>query len=100
MEYLNGSGSSKVHLHVKSSPANLKIWQMLTKVPYGKLISYGTLAKATGHTAQEIGIAMGDNRIAMLIPCHRVIKSTGELGQYHWGQKRKRAMIIKEAMIL
>ena len=63
------------------------------------MISYGTLAKATGHMAQDIGIAMGDNRIAILIPCHRVIKSTGEMGHYHWGPKRKQAMIIHEAVI-
>jgi O-6-methylguanine DNA methyltransferase len=100
LEYLKGNDSQVVHLHVKGTPANLQIWEALTKVPYGKLISYGTLAKATNHMAQDIGIAMGDNRIAMLIPCHRVIKSTGELGQYHWGAKRKRAMIIKEAVVL
>jgi O-6-methylguanine DNA methyltransferase len=100
LKYLSGETSRVIHLHVKGDPANLQVWQALTNVPYGKLISYGTLAKATGHMAQDIGVAMGDNRIAMLIPCHRVIKATGELGQYHWGAKRKRAMIIKEAIVL
>jgi O-6-methylguanine DNA methyltransferase len=100
LAYLNGENSQTVHLHVKGTPANLQVWEALTNVPYGKLISYGTLAKATNHMAQDIGMAMGDNRIAMLIPCHRVIKATGELGQYHWGAKRKRAMIIKEAIVL
>lgn len=99
-EYLRGNDSIVVHLHVKGTSANLLIWEALTKVPYGKLISYGTLAKATNHMAQDIGIVMGDNRIAMLIPCHRVIKSTGEFGQYHWGAKRKRAIIIREAVVL
>lgn len=98
LAYLTGDPNREVHLHVKGTPDNLRVWEALTKVPYGKLIPYGTLAKATNHMAQDIGIAMGDNRIAILIPCHRVIKSTGELGQYHWGAKRKRAMIIKEAM--
>lgn len=100
LAYLGGDYSKMVHLHLKGTTANLQIWEALTKVPYGKLISYGTLAKATGNMAQDIGIAMGDNRVAMLIPCHRVIKSTGELGQYHWGAKRKRAIIIKEAVVL
>lgn len=100
LAYIEGKNGGVVQLHVKGTPTNLQIWEALTKVPYGKLISYGTLAKATGNMAQDIGIAMGDNRIAMLIPCHRVIKATGELGQYHWGAKRKRAMIIKEAVVL
>ncbi|OXE97142.1 O-6-methylguanine DNA methyltransferase [Flavobacterium araucananum] len=100
LEYLGGNDNQVVTLHVKGSPAALQIWEALTKVPCGKLISYGTLAKATNHMAQEIGTIMGDNRIAMLIPCHRVIKSTGEFGQYHWGAKRKRAMIIREAAVL
>jgi len=87
LAYIGGNGSKTVHLHVKGTPTNLQIWEALIKVPYGKLISYGTLAKATNNMAQDVGAAMGDNRIAMLIPCHRVIKSTGELGQYHWGRK-------------
>ncbi|HEY6899272.1 MAG TPA: methylated-DNA--[protein]-cysteine S-methyltransferase [Puia sp.] len=97
LSYIRGEHNGVVKLHVKGTPANLDIWKALTLVPSGKLISYGTLAKATHQMAQDIGISMGDNRIAILIPCHRVIKSTGDLGQYHWGTKRKRAMIIKEA---
>jgi O-6-methylguanine DNA methyltransferase len=100
LAYLNGENHNMVQLHVKGTLAKMLVWEALTNVPCGKLISYGTLAKATGHMAQDIGAAMGDNRIAMLIPCHRVIKATGELGHYHWGAKRKRAMIIKEAIVL
>ena len=97
--YLNGQPTGQVHLHVKGSGDHLPVWQALSRVPAGKLVSYGTLAKVTHRMAQDIGVAMGDNRIAMLIPCHRVIKSTGELGQYHWGAKRKQAMIISEAVL-
>jgi O-6-methylguanine DNA methyltransferase len=100
LNYLNGNATKAIHLHVKGTDDQLQIWEALTRVPSGKLISYGTLAKATNHMAQDIGVAMGDNRIAMLIPCHRVIKATGDLGQYHWGAKRKQAMIIKEASLL
>lgn len=100
LEYLGGNDNQVITLYVKGSPASLHIWEALIKVPSGKLISYGTLAKATNHMAQEVGTVMGDNRIAILIPCHRVIKSTGEFGQYHWGAKRKRAMIIREAEVL
>ncbi|SFO46780.1 O-6-methylguanine DNA methyltransferase [Chitinophaga sp. YR627] len=100
LNYLDGDNTNPVPLHVKGTPAQLKIWEALCTIPAGGFISYGTLAKATNNIAREVGIAMGDNRIAMLIPCHRVIKSTGELGQYHWGAIRKRAMIIKEAVII
>lgn len=99
LNYLAGKSGQVIHLDVKGSNDQLHIWEALTKVPAGKLISYGTLAKATNHMAQDIGIAMGDNRISILIPCHRVIKATGELGQYHWGAKRKQAMIIREAIL-
>lgn len=99
LDYLLGQPTGQVHLHIKGAADHLPIWQALTRVPAGKLVSYGTLAKATHRMAQDIGVAMGDNRLAILIPCHRVIKSTGELGQYHWGAKRKQAMIIKEAVV-
>jgi O-6-methylguanine DNA methyltransferase len=99
LNYLHGQPTGQVQLHVKGAGDHLLIWQALVKVPAGKLISYGTLAKATQRMAQDIGAAMGDNRIALLIPCHRVIKSTGELGQYHWGAKRKQAIILKEAVL-
>lgn len=97
LNYLKGNLTIPVQLHVKGTTDQLRIWEALTRVPAGKLVSYGTLAKATRQMAQDIGVAMGDNRIAMLIPCHRVIKATGELGQYHWGARRKQAMIINEA---
>jgi O-6-methylguanine DNA methyltransferase len=99
LNYLKGNYEQVVYVHVKGTDEQLQIWHALTKVPSGKLISYGTLAKATNNMAQDIGAAMGDNRIAMLIPCHRVIKATGEPGQYHWGAKRKQAMIIKESVL-
>jgi O-6-methylguanine DNA methyltransferase len=98
MSYLNGHPEQVITLHAKGTPEQLRIWEALTQVPAGKLVSYGTLAKATGQMAQDTGVMMGDNRIAILIPCHRVIKATGEAGQYHWGAKRKQAMILQEAV--
>ncbi len=92
----NGTDAA-VSLHVAGNSQQWAIWEQLVKVPYGALVSYGELARATGYTAQEIGVAMGDNRIALLLPCHRVIKSTGELGQYHWGARRKQAILLREA---
>jgi AraC family transcriptional regulator of adaptative response/methylated-DNA-[protein]-cysteine methyltransferase len=65
----------------------------------GQLASYGNIAKQIHHPAasRAVGTAIGDNPVAFLIPCHRVIQSTGVFGQYHWGSIRKTAMIGWEA---
>ena len=97
LAFIQGDASRSIHLHVKGTEDQLKIWEELTKVPVGGVTSYGALGKNTQCMAQDVGTAMGDNRIALLIPCHRVIKSTGEIGQYHYGSRLKRALILQEA---
>ncbi|MDE1715436.1 MGMT family protein, partial [Chromobacterium amazonense] len=64
-------------------------------VPYGGLISYGQLAARMGQpsAARAVGSAVGANPVAWLIPCHRVIRSEGVLGQYRWGEDRKTDLI-------
>jgi AraC family transcriptional regulator of adaptative response/methylated-DNA-[protein]-cysteine methyltransferase len=73
----------------------LKVWQALLKIPLGGLSTYSSIADATGNpkASRAVGAAVGDNPVAFLIPCHRVIKSTGSIGQYHWGSDRKTAII-------
>lgn len=95
----NWSEPSKIKLHLKGTPFQLKVWETLLKVPLGQLTTYGNLAKAIGHpnASRAVGSAVGDNPIAFLIPCHRVIQSSGHFGQYHWGQIRKNAMLGWEA---
>jgi AraC family transcriptional regulator of adaptative response/methylated-DNA-[protein]-cysteine methyltransferase len=90
---------SKIKLHLKGTPFQLKIWETLLKIPMGKLSSYGNLAEQLQmpKASQAIGSAVGKNPVAFLIPCHRVIQSTGVFGQYHWGSNRKTAMIGWEA---
>ena len=65
----------------------------------GKLSTYGSLATAidSPKASRAVGTAIGSNPVAFLIPCHRVIQSTGSFGQYHWGSTRKTAMIGWEA---
>jgi AraC family transcriptional regulator of adaptative response/methylated-DNA-[protein]-cysteine methyltransferase len=65
----------------------------------GKLLTYGSVAEAihAPKASQAVGSAVGSNPVAFLIPCHRVIQSTGVIGQYHWGSNRKTAMIGWEA---
>jgi AraC family transcriptional regulator of adaptative response/methylated-DNA-[protein]-cysteine methyltransferase len=72
----------------------------LLKVPMGGLTTYAGIANQIQNPKanRAVGSAIGDNPVAFLIPCHRVIKSTGEIGQYHWGSQRKNAMIGWEAV--
>ena len=89
---------SKLHdikLHLKGTDFQLKVWESLLKIPMGKLATYGTIAKRIGipNASRAVGTAIGSNPVAFLIPCHRVIQSTGDFGGYMWGNTRKTAMI-------
>lgn len=86
---------SQIRLHLKGTPFQLKVWEALLKVPMGELTTYGSLASSVGnvHASRAVGTAVGDNPVAFLIPCHRVIRSTGIFGGYHWGGHRKTAII-------
>lgn len=90
---------SDIKLHLKGTPFQLKVWETLLKVPMGGLVTYRALAGnlQNPNASRAVGSAVGDNPVAFLIPCHRVIRSTGETGQYHWGSQRKNAMIGWEA---
>ena len=84
-----------IKLHLKGTPFQLKVWQSLLKIPMGQLSTYGQLAQMIDHpkAARAVGTAIGHNPIAFLIPCHRVIQSTGAIGGYEWGTVRKTAII-------
>ncbi len=84
-----------IKLHLRGTPFQLKVWQALLAIPEGSLCSYGMLSSSIGKpTAQRaVGTAVGDNPVAFLIPCHRVIKNTGIIGNYRWRPERKLAMI-------
>ncbi len=86
---------SAIKLHLKGTAFQLKVWETLLKIPMGGLSTYASIAAATGNSksSRAVGSAIGDNPVAFLIPCHRVIKSTGALGHYHWGSNRKTAII-------
>ena len=89
----------EIKLHLKGTDFQIKVWETLLKVPSGGLTTYGDLAKKAGYTgaSRAVGTAVGNNPVAFLIPCHRVIKSTGDLGQYHWGAVRKNVIVGWEA---
>lgn len=88
-----------VKLHLKGTDFQLKVWEALLRIPTGNLVTYGTIAQAIQQprASRAVGTAIGNNPIAFLIPCHRVIQSTGALGGYKWGTARKSAIIGWEA---
>lgn len=92
----------RIKLHLKATDFQLKVWQALLQVPEGGLTTYSDLALRSGHegTQRAVGTALGANPVVFLIPCHRVIKASGIIGNYHYGEERKNAMIGWEAAML
>lgn len=92
---LNHGDLSKIKLHLKGTEFQLKVWESLLKIPMGELTTYGEIAKGIGNdkAARAVGTAIGSNPVAFLIPCHRVIQSSGHFGGYMWGTTRKTAII-------
>lgn len=89
------SSLPEIKLHLKGTAFQLKVWEALLKIPMGQLSTYGSIAQkieAPG-SSRAVGTAIGSNPVAFLIPCHRVIQSTGTFGGYMWGSTRKTAII-------
>jgi len=95
------SSPDLIRLHLKGTDFQLKIWQALLKIPSGQLTTYGAIARYTDHpqAVRAVGSAVGKNPVAYLIPCHRVILSTGAFGEYHWDGARKKAIIGREQSV-
>ncbi|UAY56331.1 methylated-DNA--[protein]-cysteine S-methyltransferase [Arachidicoccus terrestris] len=85
----------EIKLHLKGTDFQLKVWESLLKIPMGKLSTYGRIAGEVGspNGSRAVGSAIGSNPVAYLIPCHRVIQSSGTFGGYMWGTTRKTAII-------
>ena len=90
---------SQIKLHLHGTAFQLKVWDALLKIPMGNLTTYGTIANEIEKpkASRAIGTAIGSNPVAFLIPCHRVIQSSGKIGGYMWGNTRKSAIIGWEA---
>ena len=86
---------NQIKLHLKGTDFQLKVWETLLKIPMGQLTTYGTIANKieNKNASRAVGTAIGSNPVAFLIPCHRVIQSTGIFGGYMWGNTRKTAII-------
>jgi AraC family transcriptional regulator of adaptative response/methylated-DNA-[protein]-cysteine methyltransferase len=97
----NPAPGSEIPIFTVGTDFQLKVWEALLKIPFGKIASYQLVAEIAGNpkALQAVGSAIGNNPIAYLIPCHRVIRKAGNINQYRWGAHRKMAMIGWEACI-
>jgi AraC family transcriptional regulator of adaptative response/methylated-DNA-[protein]-cysteine methyltransferase len=84
---------------VRATPFQLKVWRALLRIPEGCVASYSRIARTVGHrkAVRAVGTACGANPLAWLIPCHRVIRETGIVQGYRWGETRKRALLARES---
>ncbi|TNF48787.1 methylated-DNA--[protein]-cysteine S-methyltransferase [bacterium] len=91
-------GGADLRLFLNGTNFQVKVWQALLKIPEGSVVSYGYLARWLGipNSARAVANAVAHNPVAYLIPCHRVLRSTGEIGGYRWGTARKKAMLGRE----
>ncbi|MBD8490679.1 methylated-DNA--[protein]-cysteine S-methyltransferase [Echinicola sp. CAU 1574] len=89
----------QIKLHLKGTDFQLKVWESLLQIPMGKLSTYGQIAQhiQKPKASRAVGTAIGSNPVAYLIPCHRVIQSSGIFGGYMWDPRRKTAIIGWEA---
>jgi AraC family transcriptional regulator of adaptative response/methylated-DNA-[protein]-cysteine methyltransferase len=90
-----GTRTAPLPVWLRGSPFQLKVWEALLQIPEDANASYGRIAAHIGRpgASRAVGNAVGENPIAWLIPCHRVIRQTGALGGYHWGMATKAAML-------
>ncbi len=90
---------SPLALHVKGTNFQIQVWRAILSVPFGGMTTYQGLAESMGRptAARAVGNALGSNPVAYLIPCHRVIRNSGEMGGYRWGLERKTILLGWEA---
>jgi AraC family transcriptional regulator of adaptative response/methylated-DNA-[protein]-cysteine methyltransferase len=86
-------------LDLRGTAFQLAVWRYLQKIPYGSVVTYGAIAQQLGRprAVRAVANACAGNRIAVLIPCHRVVRGDGSMGGYRWGVRRKRALLEVES---
>lgn len=94
----NGKRTEGLRCLVKGTQFQTQVWRALLSIPPGQVTTYGKIAAAIGRptASRAVGTAVGQNTIGYLIPCHRVIRGTGVIGDYRWGSTRKRMLLGQE----
>jgi len=87
-----------ITLHLRGTNFQLKVWEALLQIPAGSATTYESLAQRIGkpNASRAVGSALGHNPVAVLIPCHRVIRKVGDFGSYRYGALRKKALLARE----
>lgn len=95
---LDAQIDAPLKLHLRGTNFQIKVWEALLSIPTGALTTYEHIATQIGNprAVRAVGSAVGDNPIAYLIPCHRVIRKSGEFGNYLYGSARKKAILARE----
>ncbi|MDX7766812.1 bifunctional transcriptional activator/DNA repair enzyme AdaA, partial [Aeromonas caviae] len=93
----NKTPDRPISLHVSGTNFQISVWRALLEIPPARVVSYAQVASAVGSpkAARAVGLAVGANPVALMIPCHRVIQQNGKLGGYHWGETRKQAIMYR-----
>lgn len=96
--FLDPKPDSPLNLHLRGTNFQIKVWEALLNIPSGSMTTYAHIAAQIGNprAVRAVGSAVGDNPIAYLIPCHRVIRKSGEFGSYLYGSARKKAILARE----
>ncbi len=90
---------AETRLHLIGAPFQIKVWEALLSIPSGHVTTYSEIAQSVGHprAVRAVGTAVGRNPVSWLIPCHRALRKSGGLGDYHWGLPVKRALLAWES---
>lgn len=96
----SNKNTTHLSLDVRGTNFQVQVWKALLEIPFGETTGYQHLAKNIGRPKAQraVGTAVGANPVSILIPCHRVIRSTGVIGKYRWGATRKKALLVREAL--
>ncbi|WP_199258899.1 methylated-DNA--[protein]-cysteine S-methyltransferase [Paracoccus binzhouensis] len=91
-------GEGEIAVRLAGTAFQLQVWQALIRVPAGQVISYAMLAERIGRprALRAVGTAVGQNPVSWVVPCHRVTRTGGAIGGYHWGEAVKRALLARE----
>jgi AraC family transcriptional regulator of adaptative response/methylated-DNA-[protein]-cysteine methyltransferase len=90
--------ATKVPLDVRGTPFQKRVWRELVRVPWGKTYSYSEIAKKVGNprAVRAVASACARNPIAFVVPCHRILRKNGAMGEYYWGGELKRQLLERE----
>ena len=97
---LNWHSNEAIRLHLRGTNFQIKVWEALLQIPQGTVTTYGQIATRIGQPSalRAVGTAVGHNPIAVLIPCHRVLRKDGDFGNYRYGSARKKALLAYESV--